>query len=66
MLPGNDEIMYRYARNRSKEIQADVASSRGEPFRPHVLRRRLAVIVGVGLVGLTLVVLTLALGWWML
>ncbi len=63
MFPDNHEIMYRTARLRSKEIRDDVDASRGDPIKTHVLWRRLAVWVGIGLIGLTLVAL-LALGWW--
>jgi hypothetical protein len=63
MFPNNHEIMYRYARLHNKEIQDDVESARGGRVRAHILRRRLAV---VAVVGLTLIVMTLALGWWVI
>lgn len=66
MFPDNNEIMYRSARLRAKEIQEDVESSRDDPCRAHILRRRIAVVVGIGLIGLTLIAATLALGWWVL
>ena len=66
MLPNNDEIMYRYARMRSKEIRNEVDAGRDDPMRAHILRRRLKLLTGVALIGLTLAVTTLALGWWVL
>lgn len=63
MYPDNHEIMYRTALLRSKEIRDDVDASRGDPTKTHALWRRLAMLVGIGLIGLTLVAL-LALGWW--
>jgi hypothetical protein len=62
MLPNNNEIMYRRARQRAKEIQDEVAASRSDPLEA---RRRLALWVGIGLIGLTLMAV-LALGWWVL
>jgi len=66
MFQNNDEYMYRYSRMRSKEIRDDVESARNDPVRSHILRRRIAVLAGVALVGLTVVLMTLALGWWVL
>ena len=66
MLPNNNDTMYRYARMRSQEIRNEVASARNDAVRPHNLRRRMTVLAGVALVGLTVVVITLALGWWVL
>ena len=66
MYPNNDEIMYRYARMRGKEIQNEVNAGRDDPIRAHILRRRLALVTSVALIGLTLAVMTLALGWWAL
>jgi len=66
MLPNNDEIMYRLARMRSKEIRNEVNAGRDDPIRAHILRRRLALLTGVALIGLTLAVTMLALGWWVL
>jgi hypothetical protein len=66
MLPNNDEIMYRYARMRSQEIRNEVEAGRDGPIRAHNLRRRLALLTGLALIGLTLAVTTLALGWWVL
>jgi hypothetical protein len=66
MLPNNDEIMYRYARMRSKEIQNEVTAGRDDPVRAHILRRRLTLLTGAVLIGLTLALTTLALGWWVL
>ena len=66
MFPNNDEIMYRYARMRSKEIQDEVAKDRAYQIGAHNLWRRIAVLAGVALVGLTLAITTLALGWWIL
>jgi len=63
MFP-NNEIMYRYARMRSKEIRDEVEASRDIRIDNHILRRRIAVLAGVALVGLTLAVTTLALSWW--
>ena len=65
MFP-NNEIMYRYALMRSKEIRAEVAAARGNRIDTHILRHRFGVLAGVALVGLTLAVTTLALGWWIL
>jgi hypothetical protein len=66
MFPNNDEIMYRYARMRSKEIHDEVQAARDDRIGAHILRRWIAVLAGVALVGLTLAVTTLALGWWIL
>jgi hypothetical protein len=66
MYPNNDEIMYRYARMRSKEIRNEVMAGRDDRARGHILRRRLALVTSVALIGLTLAVTTLALGWWVL
>jgi len=66
MLPNNHELMYRYARQRDDEIRKEVESSRDRAFDARLLRRRLMVIAGVGLIGLTLAVTMLALGWWIL
>ncbi len=66
MYPNSDEIMYRYARAHNKEIQSEVAASRGSGFDARVWRRRIALLVGVSLVGLTVMVAILALGWWAL
>jgi phosphoglycerate dehydrogenase-like enzyme len=66
MLPNNHELMYRYARQRDEEIRKDVELSRDRSFDARLLRRRLMVIAGVGLIGLTLAVTMLALGWWIL
>ena len=66
MYPNNDEIMYRYARMRSKEIRNEVQAGRDDPIRTHILRRRLALLTSVALIALTLAVTTLALGWWAL
>jgi len=66
MFPNNDEIMYRYARMRGKEIRSEVESARDNRVRSHSLRRRLTVLAGLALVGLTVAVMTLALGWWVL
>ena len=66
MYPNHDEIMYRYARMRNKEIRNDVDASRDDPIRAHILRRRLALLTSVALIALTLAVMTLALGWWAL
>jgi hypothetical protein len=63
MFPDNHDIMYRTARLRSKEIRDSVEASRGDPTDAHIVWRRLAVLLGIGLIGLTLVAL-LALGWW--
>ena len=65
MLPNNDEIMYRYARMRSREIRNEVEAGRDDPIQAHILRRRLMLLAGVVLIGLTLTVTTLAL-WWVL
>ena len=66
MYQNSDEIMYRYARAHDKEIESEVAASRGSGFDAHILRRRIALLVGVSLVGLTVMVAILALGWWVL
>ena len=66
MFPNNHEIMYRYARMRSKEIRNEVDANRGDPFQAHILRRRVRLLAGVALIGLALAVTTLALGWWVL
>ena len=66
MFPNNDEIMYRYSRMRSQEIQNEVASARDDQKRAHILRRRFTALAGVALVVLTMVAMTLALGWWVL
>ena len=66
MLPNNDEIMYRYARMRSQEIRNEVIAGRDDPIRAHILRRRLTLLTGVALIGLTLAVTLLALGWFVL
>ena len=66
MFPNNYEIMYRYARMRSKEIRNEVEAGRDDRIRAHILRRRLTLLTGVALIGLTLAVTTLALGWWVL
>jgi hypothetical protein len=66
MFPNNDEIMYRYARMRGREIRREVESARDDQVRSHSLRRRLTVLAGLALVGLTVAVMTLALGWWVL
>jgi len=63
MFPNNDEIMYRAARMHGKEVRNEVESARDDQVRSHILRRRIMVLV---LVGLTMVMLTLALSWWML
>ena len=65
MLPNNDEIMYRYAQMRSQEIRNEVDASRDDPFRAHIIGRRLKLLAGVALIGLTLALTTLALGWWL-
>jgi hypothetical protein len=66
MLPNNDEIMYRYARMRSKEIRGEVEAGRDDPIRAHILRRRLKLLTSLAAIALTLAVATLALGWWVL
>ncbi len=66
MFPNNDEIMYRYARMRSKEIRNEVVAGRDDPLRRQMFRRRLALLTGMVLIGLTVAVTTLALGWWLL
>jgi hypothetical protein len=66
VFPNNDEIMYRFARMRSKEIRNEVDASRDDPIQARIVRRRLKVLAGVALVGLALAVTTLALGWWVL
>jgi len=66
MLPNNHDLMYRYARQRDEDIRKEVESSRDRSFDARLLRRRLMVIAGVGLIGLTLAVTMLALGWWIL
>lgn len=63
MYPNNDEIMYRAARMHGKDVQNEVQSARDDQVRSHILRRRITVLA---LVGLTMVVMTLALGWWVL
>jgi len=66
MLPNNNDTLYRYSRLRSQEIRDEVESARDYPMRPHILRRRITILAGLALVGLTVVVMTLALGWWIL
>ena len=39
MWPNNDEIMYRYARMRTKEIGKEVQAGRDDPLRRGLLRR---------------------------
>ncbi len=63
MFPNNDEIMYRYGRMHGKEVQNEVESVRTDEVRAHILRRKIALLA---LVGLTMVVMTLALGWWVI
>jgi hypothetical protein len=63
MFP-NNELMYRYARMRGKEIHDEVEAARNHRIDAHILRHRIALLAGVALVGLTLAVTTLALGWW--
>jgi hypothetical protein len=66
MFPNNDEIMYRYSKMHAKEIHDEVESARDDQVHAHILRRRMAVLAALVLVGLTLAVTILALGWWML
>ena len=63
MFPNNDEIMYRAARMHGQDIRNEVEAARDDQVRSHILRRRITVLA---LVGLTMVVMTLALGWWAL
>jgi hypothetical protein len=65
MFPNNNEIMYRYVRTRGKELEDEARQVQGTSSSPHILRRRVAVLAGIALIGLT-VVLILALGWWVI
>jgi hypothetical protein len=66
MFPNNDDMLYLYARMRSHEIRSEVESARAEQKHAESLRRRFALALGVGLIGLTLVATLLVLGWWIL
>ena len=66
MFPDNHDVMYRYARMRSKAIGDEVEAARGHLGQAHILRRRAAVLAGVVLVALTLAVTLLAMGWWVI
>ncbi len=66
MYPNNHEFMYSLAKQRAKEIRAEVEASRGDPLRPHILRRRLTTVVAISLIGLTLVAAMLVFGLWVL
>jgi hypothetical protein len=66
MYPNNDEIMYRYSQMHNREIRGEVDAVRDAPTHVLDLRRRITVISGLILVGLTVALTLLALGWWVL
>jgi hypothetical protein len=51
---------------RSNDIRSKVESACAEQKHAESLRRRFALALGVGLIGLTPVATLLVLGWWML
>jgi hypothetical protein len=65
MFPNSNEIMSRYVQTRARELEDEANLAHGVTSNAHGLRRRLAVLLGIALIGLT-VVMILALGWWVI